>query len=172
VIRTAAQDRHRPVDLLGQQDAGQGVGPGLGSESQHLVGAGAQCRVLAVGGADQEHEFTLAAIAQLADVLGEGAAAPGLAALVAGDDAGVLEVGFELGPGLIDLDDLDRPQAQRPPGGGGAGGIVEGELSLGRRRELAVDQQGYLQARSSAETSAGPAKARGGGSTDQIFSML
>jgi hypothetical protein len=132
VIRAAAEDRHRPVDLLGQHGAGQGVGPGLGAEGQHFVGAGANGGVVAVGGTDQEHQFALAAIAQLADMVGEGAAAPGLAALVAGDDAGVLKMGLELALGLVDLDDLDGSQAQGPPGGGGPGGVVEGKLSLGR----------------------------------------
>jgi hypothetical protein len=136
------------------------------------VRARPQRRIVPVGRADQEDELALAAVPQLGDMLGEGARRPGLAALVAGDDAGVFQVGLELALGLVDLDDFDGAEAQRPAGGRGAGGVVEGELAFGRRRELAVDQQRYFQARSSSETSAGPAKARGGGSTDQIFSML
>jgi hypothetical protein len=135
------------------------------------VGAGAQGGVVAVGGADQEDELALAAVAQPGDVLGEGTRGPGLAAFVAGDDARTFEVRLEAPLCLVDLDDFDGPQAQRAAGGGGAGGVVLGEPALGRRRELAVDQQDYLQARSSCETSVG-ANARGGGSTDQIFSML
>jgi len=172
VVGAAAEDGHRSIDLLGQHGASQGVGPGLRAEGQHLVSASPDGGVVAVGRADQEHQLALAAITQLADMVGEGAAAPGLAALVAGDDAGVLKMGLELAFGLVDLDDLDGTQAQGSARGGGAGGVVEGEFPLGRRRELAVDQQGYFQARSSCEMSAGPANARGGGSTDQIFSML
>jgi hypothetical protein len=135
------------------------------------VGAGADRRIVAVGRPDQEDQLALARIAQLGDVIGERARRPGLAALIAGDDASPLEVGIQPPLGLVDLDDVDGPEPERAARGGGAGGVVLREPALGRRRELAVNQQGYLQARSSAETSVG-AKARGGGSTDQIFSML
>jgi hypothetical protein len=100
---------------------------------------------------------------------GEIARGAGRPVLVAGDDVGVLQVrGQDLGLGglarlsRLNLDDLDRPQAQGPAGGGGAFGIVAGQLRLGGAAQPADAQQRNLQL----------AVARVGGSTDQIFSML
>jgi hypothetical protein len=96
-----------------------------------------------------------------------------LAVLVATDDVkrplGVLEVlqqelalGGLAGLFAFQLDDLDRAETERPSRGGGALGVVAGEVGLGRAAETADDQEGKLQF----------ATDRAGGSTDQIFSML
>jgi len=112
VIRAAAEDGDGAIDLLGQHGAGQSVRPGLRTEGQHFMCAITDRGIVAIGRADQEHQLALAAVPQLADMLGEGAAGPGLAALVAGDDPGALEMRFELALGLVDLDDLDRAEPQ------------------------------------------------------------
>ena len=64
-------------------------------------------------------------------------------------------------PGL-NLDDLDRPKAQRATGRRGALGIVAGERRFWRPPELSDREERDPQL----------AVTRAGGSTDQIFSML
>ncbi len=93
----------------------------------------------------------------------------GLAVLVAGDDESVLQMlqqqvalGGLAGLLAFEFDDLDRAEAERPAGGGGAVGVIAGKLRLRRAAEPADDQKGEFQF----------AADLAGGSTDQIFSML
>jgi hypothetical protein len=145
------------------------VGPGLHAEGQGLVGAGEDVGRQAVGAADDQHQPAHAVVAQARDAGGEGAGGMRLAVLVAGDDVGVLQMveqqlafGGLAGLPAFEFDDLDGAQAQGAAGGGGALGIVAGELGFSRAAEPADNQECEFQF----------ATDRAGGSTDQIFSML
>lgn len=107
MVGRAGQDGHRAIDLLGEHGAGQGVRPGLRPEGEQLVSAGAKGWVVAVGGPDQEDQLALAAVPKFGDVFGERTRGPGLAPLVAGDDARALKVRLEPPSGLVDFDDVD-----------------------------------------------------------------
>ena len=119
MVGASGQDRHGPVDLLGQHGADQGVGPGLHAECQGLVGAGQDLGRQAVGAADPQHQPAHPVVAQARDSGGEGAGGMRLAVLVATDDVGVfqmveqqLALGGLAGLFAFEFDDLDGPQAQ------------------------------------------------------------
>jgi hypothetical protein len=169
MVRAAGQDGHRPVDLLGEHGADQGVRPGLHAEGEGLVGAGQDVGREAVGAADCQHDLAHAIVAQAGEAGGEGAGGMRLAVLVATDDVSVFQVlqqelalGGLAGLAAFQLDNLDRAETERTPGGGGALGIVPRQFGLGRAAQAADDEEGELQF----------ATDRAGGSTDQIFSML
>ena len=169
MVGRSRQDGHGAVDLFGQHHADEGVGPGLDAEGEGLVGSGEHLGGQAVGAADHQHELPDAVVAKARDPGGEGARRMRLAVLVASDDVCVLQVlqeefalGGLAGLSAFQLDDLDRPEPERASRGGGALGIVAGELGLGRAAQTADDEEGELQF----------ATERAGGSTDQIFSML
>jgi len=169
MVGAAGEDRDGAVDLFGEHDADQGMGPGLDAEGEGLVGSGEDVGGEAVGAADHQDELAHAVVAQAGDAGGEGARGVRLAVLVATDDVSVLEVvQQELALGgltrlsAFQLEDLDRAEPERAARGGGALGVVAREVGLGRAAETADDEEGELQL----------ATERAGGSTDQIFSML
>ena len=102
----------------------------------------------------------------------------GAAALVAGDQHSALAGGGEQHLGLgglagaarLDLHHLDGGEAERSAGGGGAGGIVAGEVGLGSPQAPdRADRDGQAQGpQAQTERAAG---VRWGLSTDQIFSI-
>ncbi len=97
MIGRSGQDGHGAIQLLGQHGPRQGVGPGLGAEGEGRGGGGADALVQPVGAADGEDQPPLAAVPEGGDVIGEGAAGEGLAALVAGDQAGTGRCGRFMG---------------------------------------------------------------------------
>jgi hypothetical protein len=73
-----------------------------------------------------------------------------------------LALGGLAGLAALQLDDLDRAEAERPARGRGAFGVVAGENRFRRAAKPADREDRDLQL----------ATERIGGSTDQIFSML
>ena len=98
--------------------------------------------------ADDQHQSAAAFIPQFGEAVGEGARGMGLAVLVASDDVGVFQMSQQdLGLGgfarlfRLDLDHLDRPEAERPAGGGGPLGIVLGQGRFRRPAQTADGEQ-------------------------------
>ena len=60
MVGVPAQDRGRAVELFGQHDADELVGPGEGGEAQRQAGGGDEAGVEAVGATDHERNGRLA----------------------------------------------------------------------------------------------------------------
>ena len=170
MIRRSGKDGDGAVDLFGQHGAGERVGPGLHAEGDGLAGFGNQRRVEAVGPPDDEGEVPNTVIAQAGDFFSESPRGQGLAAFVAGDEAGLAGLGAQ-GLGLralagfsgFNLDDGNRAKAQRAAADGGPFGIIAGKGGFSAAAQAADGDQANLQ-----ETPA----ARWRESTAQIFSIL
>ncbi len=169
VVGAALQDGDGAIDLFGQHQPGERMGPGLGAERQGLVGASQKRRRQAVGAADDDHQLARPVVAQLGDAGGEGARGVGRAVFVAGDHVcamQMLEQKVALG-GLawlaaFQLHHFDRSQPQGAAGGRRALGVITHQSRFGRATQAPDGEEDDLQL----------AAALAGGSTDQIFSML
>jgi len=109
-IGAAGEDGESAIELLGEHDAGEFVRKGHGAERKFLVGALAEVIREAVGVAAEEDEFAGAAVAELAEPLGEGVRIEVLSGRVEKDNrGGAINVEFLDGSDTIaDLGDFDR----------------------------------------------------------------
>lgn len=97
-----AQHRKSPVDLLGEDGAGEFVGEGHGGEREELVGAGALVVGEAVVGADQKYQVA-AELLVLGENLGELGRVQRFASGVEEDFAGGGVFGEEVEAGGVDF---------------------------------------------------------------------
>ena len=170
MIGRSGQDGDRAIDLLGEHDADQGVGPGLDAEGQGLAGLFHKVGIKPVGAADDEDQATHPIIAQFADFRRQGAGGMGGPPLVAGNHISIGQLGaqhFGLGgfAGLFafHFKNFHRTKPQDPATGGRAFGVVGGEAGFSAGAQSADGEKGNPQ----------PAPSmRWRESTAQIFSML
>src|SRR5687767_138468 len=89
MVRVAAEDGRRAVELLREHDADQLMRPGERGKAENQIGFGSERRVEAVGAADDEAHGGAAVVAPARELLGKGAGGDGLAALVEGNNGAV-----------------------------------------------------------------------------------
>jgi len=108
-IGAAGEEGESAIELLGEHDAGEFVRKGHGAERKFLVGTLAEVIREAVGVAAEEDEFAGAAVAELAEPLGEGVRIEVLSGSVEKDNrGGAINVDFLDGCDTItDLGDFD-----------------------------------------------------------------
>src|SRR5919202_2494255 len=122
MIGMTGENRHGPVDLLGQEDAHEEMRPGRGAEGERKRRAAPDQGAVAVGTADQEARGRSPLVAQRRQAAGEARARKVVAALVERDQSGAFGAGGEERrgllvaperrfPALVDLDELEAAEA-------------------------------------------------------------
>ncbi len=153
VIRVPCEDGARAVELLGEEQAHEEMGPGEAAEGEAPVGLGQCRRVEAVGAADQEGEVA-ALVPPLAEAPGQLAAGDVLATFVEGDEDGVLGKraqetgGLALALARHQLGEPDRPGASGEVAPGQAVEIGVAIAAEGENADLQPGSAALLAARS------------------------
>jgi hypothetical protein len=118
MIRVPAEDRESAVDLFAEDDAGELVGEGQGSEGEGLAGAATRFSGPAIAGADGEDQKLASLIALAPQPIGESLGGALASALIEEDNqrGGAGSLAFDGGPECL----FGAKEGRFDPGMGGA----------------------------------------------------